>query len=66
MHVVATTNFYTQREDLSIADLIVTCLGDPNGERGQLRGDSKGLHYDGVLRAHQLAQYFSSIPSFQV
>ena len=32
MHVVATSNFYTQREDLTPADVIVTSLGDPGGE----------------------------------
>ena len=31
MHVVATTNPYTEDEDLSMADLVVSCLGDPDG-----------------------------------
>jgi HAD superfamily hydrolase (TIGR01509 family) len=57
MHVVATTNHYTEREDLSGADLIVTCLGDPHGEKGVLtRGEISG--YDGVLYLHQLLDYF--------
>lgn len=60
MHVVATTNIYTAKEDLSDADLIVTCLGDPDGEKGELRKDEPGLDYDGVLHLDQLIAYFSS------
>jgi len=59
MHVVATTNVYTEREDLSDADIVVTCLGDVDGERGQLRHGGEGLDYDGVLRLEQLRRYFS-------
>jgi beta-phosphoglucomutase-like phosphatase (HAD superfamily) len=59
MNVVATTNFYTQQEDLSAADIVVTCLGDPEGELGQLTQGGNGLNYDGVLRASQLMDYFS-------
>ncbi len=58
MHVVATTNHYTENEDLSDADLIVTCLGDPQGEKGVMtRGDLSG--YDGVLHLEPLMAYFA-------
>ncbi len=60
MHVVATTNFYTEREDLSDADIIVTCLGDPDGKKGELRAGGEGLKYNGVLLVDQLVEYFSS------
>lgn len=60
MHVVATTNVYTEKEDLSEADLIVTCLGDPQGDRGVLKAGGQGLDYDGVLHIQQLIQYFSN------
>jgi len=57
MHVVATSNFYTQHEDLSDADVIVTALGDPDGEKGQLiKGNIPG--YDGVLHVSQLTHIF--------
>ncbi|HHX08521.1 MAG TPA: HAD-IA family hydrolase [Chloroflexi bacterium] len=57
MHVVATSNFYTQREDLSPADVIVTCLGDPYGEKGELiKGEIPD--YDGVLHVEQLTRLF--------
>jgi len=59
MHIVATTNFYTEREDLSDADIIVTCLGDPDGEKGKLTAGGDGLDYDGVLHVSDLVEYFS-------
>jgi HAD superfamily hydrolase (TIGR01509 family) len=56
LHVLVTTNGYTESEDLSDGDIIVTCLGDPDGEKGQLRkGD---LAFDGVLRVEQAVHYF--------
>ena len=55
LHVVATTNEYTENEDLSSADIIVTCLGDPAGEKGKLvKGD---LHFDGVLHLSDVEAY---------
>jgi HAD superfamily hydrolase (TIGR01509 family) len=55
--VVATTNYYTENEDVSGARIIVTCLGDPDGEKARLRkGD---LDFDGVLRVKQVADYVS-------
>lgn len=59
MHVVATTNVYTEKEDLSDADIIVTCLGDPDGEKGILKKGGDGLDFDGVLRVEQVVRYFS-------
>ncbi len=59
MHVVATTNVYTEKEDLSAADLIVTCLGDPDGEKGELTQGGEGLDYDGVLYLDQMIESFS-------
>ncbi len=60
MFVVATTNGYTEKEDLSQADLVVTCLGDPAGEKGTLTRGGPGLAYDGVLRVSQLLDYFGA------
>jgi HAD superfamily hydrolase (TIGR01509 family) len=59
MHVVATTNFYTERENLGDADIIITCLGDPDGEKGELKAGGQGLKYDGILHVDQLVEYFS-------
>jgi HAD superfamily hydrolase (TIGR01509 family) len=58
-HVVVTTNSYTEKEDVSAGDIIVTCLGDPDGEKGLLtKGDEK-LGFDGVLKVNQLVNYFA-------
>jgi len=57
MHVVVTTNYYTEKEDVSGGDIIVTCLGDPGGEKGVLKkGDVS--KYDGVLHVKQVMDYF--------
>jgi len=57
--VVATTNAYTEQEDLAAADIVVTSLGDPGGERGVLKRGLAGVSYDGVLTARQLVDCFS-------
>ena len=59
MHIVATTNGYTEKEDLSDADIIVTCLGDPDGEKGTLKKAYRELDFDGVLHVDRLLEYFS-------
>jgi HAD superfamily hydrolase (TIGR01509 family) len=57
MQVVVITNYCTEQEDVSAGDIIVTSLGDPGGELGQLRkGD---LSFDGVLGLRQVIDYFS-------
>ncbi|MCG6878835.1 MAG: HAD-IA family hydrolase [Deltaproteobacteria bacterium] len=61
LRVVATTNVYTEREDLSDADIILTSLGDPDDEKGVLKkGDNEILQFDGVLHVDQLIRYFSN------
>ncbi len=59
MHVIATTNGYTEKEDLSRADVIVSCLGDVDGDKGVM---SKGAvpGYNGVLHVDQLVKLFSN------
>lgn len=56
LRVVVTTNYYTQNEDVSGGDIIVTCLGDPQGTRGELRKGA--FKFDGVLRLNQVLRYF--------
>jgi HAD superfamily hydrolase (TIGR01509 family) len=60
MFVVATTNLYTEKEDLHQADVIVTCLGDPDGEKGKLKQGGEDLAYDGVLHVDQMVKYFAA------
>jgi beta-phosphoglucomutase-like phosphatase (HAD superfamily) len=58
MHIVATTNVYTEKENLDDADIIVTCLGDPKGEKGKMK-KGKISGYDGVLHVSQLIDFYS-------
>jgi len=60
LRAVATTNIYTENEDLSDASIVVTSLGDPDGEKGVLKESHKALEFDGVLHVDQLIKYFSS------
>ena len=59
LYIVATTNVYTEKEDLSDADIIVTSLGDPGGEKGILKKGGNGLAFDGVLHADQVVDFFA-------
>jgi len=57
--VIVTTNSYTEKEDVSSGDIIVTCLGDPDSEKGRLTKGGKSLKYEGVLRVKQAVDYFA-------
>jgi beta-phosphoglucomutase-like phosphatase (HAD superfamily) len=59
MLIVATTNIYTEGEDLSDADIIVTSLGDPDDKKGVLKKGDEKLEFDGALKVEQLIKYFS-------
>jgi len=59
-HVIVTTNSYTEKEDVSAGDIIVTSLGDPGGEKGRLTKGGGNLKFDGVLRVKQVVDYFSA------
>ena len=59
LNIAATTNIYTASENLSDANIITTCLGDADGEKGKLNQGGEGIAYDGVLRLEQLMEYFS-------
>ncbi|MBC8503878.1 MAG: HAD-IA family hydrolase [Chloroflexi bacterium] len=59
LNIVATTNIYTASENLSDANIITTCLGDADGEKGKLNQGGEGIAYDGVLHLEQLMEYFS-------
>ncbi len=57
MKTIVTTNGYTENEDVEAGDVIVSCLGDPDGEKATMRkGDLPG--FDGVVHARQLIEYF--------
>jgi HAD superfamily hydrolase (TIGR01509 family) len=58
-NLVVTTNGYTQQEDVSMAEVVVTCLGDPDGQKGQLTQGPEGFEHDGVLRVDDLEKIFA-------
>jgi HAD superfamily hydrolase (TIGR01509 family) len=58
LRVIATTNPYTEKEDLHEADLIMTCLGDPDGEKATLVAGSLDSGFDGVLHVSQVQRKF--------
>lgn len=61
MKVIVTTNGYTEKEDVEAGDVIVSCLGDPDGEKAKMR---KGNipNFDGVVYAKQLLELFGEMP----
>jgi HAD superfamily hydrolase (TIGR01509 family) len=57
MKTIVTTNHYTEKEDVEAGDVIVSCLGEPEGEKATMRkGDLPG--FDGVVHSRQLIEYF--------
>ena len=60
LRALATTNIYTESEDLSDASIVVTSLGDPDGEKGVLKESGKPFEFGGVVHADKLIDYFSS------
>jgi len=59
LRVLATTNVYTEKEDLSPAEVIVSCLGDPAGEKAVLRKGPAAVVQDGVVHVEAVVRAFS-------
>jgi HAD superfamily hydrolase (TIGR01509 family) len=57
--VIVTTNSYTEKEDVSAGDIIVTNLGDPDGEKGMLTKGQMNLKFDGILRVKDVLDCFA-------
>ena len=60
LSVIATTSTYTVDEDLSHADIQLSCLGDAEGEHAMKLDDVRIPNFDGVLRFEQIDSFFSS------
>jgi len=59
LKTIVTTNYYTEQEDVSAGDVIVSCLGDPDGEKAEIRkGDISG--FDGVVHVKELFALFGT------
>lgn len=58
LKTIVTTNYYTEQEDVSAGDVIVSCLGDADGEKAVMRkGDIP--EFDGMVHVSQLMELFS-------
>ena len=58
MNVVATVNEYTRQEDLGLADIVVSCLGDEDGQQAELIASTKPWQIGGIVRLSDLMNYF--------
>lgn len=52
--VIATVNEYTQNEDTSAADLVVTSLGDPEGTKAQIINGNLEARFEGYITLEHL------------
>ena len=59
LKTIVTTNHYTEREDVSAGDVIVSCLGDPDGENAVMR---KGelANFNGVVHVKDAVSLFGT------
>ncbi|MFN8411313.1 MAG: HAD-IA family hydrolase [Anaerolineales bacterium] len=57
LKTIVTTNHYTEKEDVSNGDVIVSCLGDADGEKAELRKGSL-KDFDGTVHVKQLLELF--------
>lgn len=56
--VIVTTSVYSEQEDVSAGDLVLSCLGDPDGERARLATAPEGFAFDGVLGVGHIQRLF--------
>jgi len=58
IQTIVTTNGYTEKEDVEAGDIIVSCLGDPDGEKAKMR--KGGLaNFNGVVHVKDVMEVFS-------
>jgi beta-phosphoglucomutase-like phosphatase (HAD superfamily) len=56
LKVIVTTNGYTEKEDVSAGDVIVSSLGDENEKAQMRKGEIK--NFDGIVHVRQLMELF--------
>lgn len=57
-NVIATYNDYTKDEDLSMADIITSCLGDETGVKAEIMKGQISLAKDGVISIEDIMKVF--------
>ena len=60
MACIVTVSGYTHDEDFSSADLILSCLGDPEGERAQVLANRSRARPNGWLRVEDLRHFVAT------
>lgn len=60
LRVLATTNVYTEQEDLSPAEIIVSCLGDSDGEKATLKKGPPDVVRNGVVHVAEVVRAFGA------
>lgn len=56
MECIVTVNDYTKKEDFSEASLVVTCLGEPEGEKAEVLSGGKGIAFERLVTVPLLQQ----------
>ncbi|MDR0602203.1 MAG: HAD-IA family hydrolase [Treponema sp.] len=56
MHCLVTQSYYTTREDFSGADIVTTCLGDPDGEQCRIVQSRRPLPERGYITVSDLLE----------
>jgi hypothetical protein len=58
IQTIVTYNGYTEKEDIEAGDIIVSCLGDPDGEKATMR--KGGIpNFAGVVHVKDAMELFS-------
>ena len=57
LKTIVTFNGYTEKEDIEAGDIIVSCLGDPDGEKAKIRKGSIP-NFDGVVHVKDVVALF--------
>lgn len=56
--VIVTSNDYTGHEDFRDAEIVLTTLGDPDGEQGTLNSSKTPFDFNGYITLEQLKAYY--------
>ena len=63
MHCLITQSFYTVNEDFSGADIVTSCLGDPNGEQALILKSSRPIPQRGYITVADLDSLLQDYPA---
>ena len=61
MRCAITVNNYTRDEDFAEADIVVTCLGDAEGEKSEILAGGEGIPFDGLVTLFTLREIMGQV-----